>query len=265
MVFSTEQADQLYEAGNYRGLVTQWERWKEERGPQDLDENILGTLVEAGVIMLRAAWAYYQLGEFEESERLAQMLKSAATADVPAGENARRLLAHCAERQGNLREAERRLMDVPLSRERDNLWVTVLIALHRDGEYIDARAAMLLATEAMMRVPYETTEGHIINNVAWLLHQARDQQDVQKFLSTLPGLIESAIGIYEATGTVQHHLAGALYRASLIFEAANWAEGAAVVIRESIAKWEVLVASQGGEQYSEKLQGAQKQLQNLSH
>ena len=99
--------------------------------------------------------------------------------------------------------------------------------------------------------------------MTWLLHGARDQKDVKPFLPLLSGLIEIAIGIYEVTGAAPNHLAGALYRASLIFEAADWIEGAFVIIHESIAKWQKLVITQDSERNQQNLAGAKRQLEHL--
>lgn len=264
MVFTTQEAEQLYQAGKYRELVSQWERWVEERRPQDLDENILGALVKAGVLALRAAWAYYQLGAFEKAEKLARILRSATSADVPAGESARRLLAHCSERQGRLEDAEAYLRDIPASRERDNLYLTILIARKRQGKETGVIVALNLVTEAMIRTPYQTIDGHIINNAAWLLYEAREEEAVKPFLPILVGLIESAIGIYEATGTALNHRAGALFRASHIcLDVADWPKGALLDIDESITLWEQLVASEGGDRYQKNLERARAQREKI--
>lgn len=263
MAISLEELEALYNSSKYREVITAYIQWRTEIEAENPDAPVNN-------YDLRAAWAYYQLGELDQAESLATLVATRFPAMVDGllgrGEESmsRLLLAHCAERRGNLDRAENLLKELPSLPLRDNLWLAVLIARQRNGEGIDASRVMELATAAMRRVPYQTVDGHITNNAAWLLYGAREQEGVKPFLPILPGLIEVAIGVYEATNAAQNHRATALFRASQIFEAADWLQGALLVIRESIAKWEELVKSQGGERYQQNLQGAERQLRKLA-
>jgi len=74
----------------------------------------------------------------------------------------------------------------------------------------------------------------------------------------LPGLIEVAIGIYQAVGVQKNHLAGCFFRGAQIFLEAGWIRGANELIDESIALWEEMVASEDGERYRNNLEGARE-------
>jgi len=216
-------------------------------------------------LAIEDGWAHYQLGNYERARAIMLRLAADFSADSAVGQSARLCLAHCAERQGDLDDAQNLLDEIPPGSARDNLYVTVLIAKRRKDPdlLVPAAKVMDFIIEALKRAPYHVVDAHIINNVTLLLHEARQQKDVKPYLSSLCGLIEVAIGIYEETNAPENHRAAALYRASLIFEAADWLEGSLVVIRESIAKWQKLVSSQGGERYRKNLNGAQEQLKKL--
>ncbi|KKW39262.1 MAG: hypothetical protein UY89_C0028G0008 [Parcubacteria group bacterium GW2011_GWA1_54_9] len=125
------------------------------------------------------------------------------------------------------------------------------------------KRVLQLAVDAMMRVPYDVVDAHIINNVAWLLHQSRGQADVPQILPILPGLVEMAIGIYDAVGAADNHRAGVRYRAALIFEAAGWLEGARTLIQQSVELWRALVAREGGDRFASNLAGAEEVFRRL--
>jgi len=239
-VATEDQIEGLYLAGKYREVIA------------------------IAPISIRAAWSHYQLGELDRAGTIAQFLVLKRPDVTEEASSACLLLAHITERQGNLEGAEELLRLVPADRKRDNLYITILTAKKRRGEEIVAIDAVVLATNAVMRAPYQLVDGHIINNVAWLLHQARDQEDVREFLPTLPGLIELAMGIYESVSVADNHRAAVMYRAALIFEAANWIEGARTLIRQSIELWRELVVREGGDRFQQNLRGAEEVARRLN-
>ncbi len=227
------QIEELYRTGKYREVI------------------------EAAPESLRAAWAHYQLGEVDKAKALAERYQTSSSAEL--------LLGHVAERQGRFADAEMHLRTLSVKdRAAGNLYVIILVGRKRQGEEIVAVNAMTYATEAMMRAPHQIVDGHIINNVAWLLHQVREQKDVQKLLPILPGLAEMAIGIYEAVGAAPNHRAAVQYRAALIFEAAGWLEGARTLIRQSVEIWRELVVREGGDRFQQNLRGAEEVARRLN-
>ncbi|OHA63879.1 MAG: hypothetical protein A2940_00900 [Candidatus Wildermuthbacteria bacterium RIFCSPLOWO2_01_FULL_48_29] len=246
-----EQADRLYSEGKYREVIAIRTDWRRENPDAPM-----------GRIDLRAAWAHYQLGEFPAAEEIALPIVPRYPVRDALEANAGLLLAHCAERQGKLVEADERLVVLPASRGRDNLAMTIMLARKRAGAVTNARV-LQLAVDAMMRVPYDVVDAHIINNVAWLLHQSRGQADVPQILPILPGLVEMAIGIYDAVGAADNHRAGVRYRAALIFEAAGWLEGARTLIQQSVELWRALVAREGGDRFASNLAGAEEVFRRL--
>jgi tetratricopeptide (TPR) repeat protein len=249
------EIQELRVQGKYRETIAAVEAWVSEGFP-----GTTGVLADRSPFFLEKAWAHYQLGEYDEAKKGAEAIRGFMSIRTDVGESAQRLLAHCAERQGMLEEAENLLRALNPSRARDNLYVTILIARFRQGGEVVFVDAVRLATDAMMRAPYEIVDGHILNNVAWLLYGAREDEMARPFLPILSSFTEGAIGIYEAVGAARNHLAGALFRESHIFlNIADWPKGALLAINESIALWEQLVASEGGQRYQQNLAGAQAQ------
>lgn len=259
MALTLVEIQELRRQGKYRETISAVDKWKEEGFP-----GTIGVPADRSPFFLEKAWAHYQLGEYEAAEQDAKSIAEFMSAGTDIGESARHLLAHCAERQGRLDDAEEQLRALPSSRNRDNLYVVILVARKRQGEPVDVLTAMNLVTEALRRTPYDVVDGHIINNGAWLLYNAREQEGVRPVLPILSGLIEMAIGIYEATGTAPNHRAGALFRASNIFlDVADWPKAALLVIDESIVLWEQLVASEDGKRYQQNLEGARSQREKI--
>ena len=214
--------------------------------------------------LLLLGWSHHQLGEYDDSMAIMSGLMMAYEADTEIGESARRGLAHgILQSQGGIQRADNLLLEIPPSLARDNVRMNQMIVAARKGFDIPGAAVMTMITNALGSVPYATVNGHVVNNGALAFHEARQQEGVKPYLSVLPGLIGVAIGIYETTGAAKNHRASALFRASQIFEAADWPEGAIVVIQESIAFWRELVATQGGERYQNNLEGALAQLEKL--
>ena len=250
MALTLQEIKDLRVRGKYRETVEAVEAWPRENSESSAQERM--------AVLLEGAWARYQLGEYSLAEKDARIVASFFPG-TDAFQSAQLLMAHCAERQGRLDEAGKRLQNIPFGRVRDNLYLTILNAKKRAGQEITAIVALQLAAEAMMRAPYEIVDGHIINNVAWLLHQARDQADVRELAQILPGLVEMAIGIYQQTNAAQNHQANILFRAASIFLATpGWERPALGVDEQSIASWEQLNVSQPSERFQQNLQGARE-------
>ncbi len=248
-----EQVEQLYSDGRYREVIAIRNKWRRENPDEP-----------ASMLDLRAGWAHYQLGEFAAAEKTGADIVEHVRAGSNLANAAWLFMAHCAERQGNLEIAEARLRDIPRSRARDNLFVIVLIAQKRNGEEVPLRDALQIAIDAIMRVPHQVVDAHLVNNVAWLLHEARYEEGTKPMLPLLPGLVEMAIGMYETLAAPENHRAAAMFRAALIFEAAGWLEGARTLIRQSVELWRALVAREGGARFQSNLRGAEEVLQRLT-
>lgn len=253
---ANEQLGELYAQAKYREVIA----------AVNVDELNSGSL-EDEEKLLRVGWSYHQLGEYDKSVPIMGTLMLRHVPSSEIGESARRGLAHGKlQHYGDIEGADRVLQEIPSSLARDNVRMNLfLIAARKDLE-IPASEAVEMIVNAMMKVPYEVVNGHIINNGALALHEARNQEGVHPYVSILPGFIEAAIGIYEAVGAAKNHLAGALYRASLIFEATGpeWLRGAREMIGNSVRLWRELVEAQGGERFQKNLDGALAQLEKLT-
>ncbi|MFH1462235.1 MAG: hypothetical protein ABIG08_00820 [bacterium] len=251
-MLTSERIDELYAEANYRAIVEGVDL--EELNPDSPEDEKK---------LLQVAWSRHQLGEYDKSVPITGVLRSRWEASTEIGESARRCLAHgLLQKDGNIEGADEILRQIPSSPDRDNVRVNMFLTAARNGLEISATTVMTLISMALLDVPHRTVHGHIINNGTLALHEARQQEEARLFLPVLPGLIEVAYGIYEAAGTAKNHLAGALYRASLIFEAAgpSWLNGAEVVCQGSIALWQELWNFQGGERYEKNLNNARAQL-----
>lgn len=253
---TNEQLDELYAKAKYREVIAAVN--VEELNPGSLkDEEKL----------LRVGWAYHQLGEYDKSVPIMGTLILRHVSASEIGESARRGLAHgTLQRYGDIEGADRVLQEIPPSLARDNVRMNLFLTAARKGIEIPVSEVMQMIVDTMMRVPYEVVNGHIVNNGTFTLHEARNQEGVHPYVSILPGFIEAAIGIYEAVGAAKNHLAGALYRASLIFEATGpeWLRGAREMIGNSVRLWRELVEAQGGERFQKNLDGALAQLEKLT-
>lgn len=237
--------NEMYKQGKYREIIA------------------VGGEDDKGLLLV--AWAHHQLGEYGKSVPLMKELCVRHLPNTGIGELARRGLAHgYLQRDGDIKKADEILQDIPPSLARDNVRMNTFIMAVRKKVEIPASEAMAIITNAINTVPYITTNGHVVNNGASALHEARQQEGVKPYLPILPGLIETAIGIYEATNTPKNHIAGAMFRASQIFEAAGWKRGAILVAEESVVIWRELVSTQDGARYQRNLEGAEAQLKKLS-
>lgn len=216
--------------------------------------------------LLERAWAHHQLGEYGSSIPIMLDLTEEYPIYHEIGESALQGYAHgILQRDGDIETADRVMRKIPESLGLDNVRMNMMIMAVRKGLEIPATNVMDMITNALRVVPYATINGHIINNGVLVLHEAREQKDIQPCLPILPGLIEIAIGIYAETGTAKNHLAGACYRGSLVFEAAgpSWHKGAEELAQDSADLWRELVSSQDGTRFQKNLDGALAQLKKL--
>lgn len=253
---TNEQLKELYAQAKYREIIEAVN--VEELNPGSLEDEEK---------LLRVGWSYHQLGEYDKSVPImgALMLRHVPSSEI--GESARRGLAHgTLQHYGDIEQADRILQDIPPSLGRDNVRMNLFLIAARKGLEIPAGEVMTIISTALLSTPYATVNGHIINNGTLALHEAREQGRVRPYLPVLPGLIEVAIGIYKEMGAAKNHLAGALYRASLIFEAMGPEQQkvALEMICRSVNLWRELVEAQGGERYQQNLEGALTQLEKLT-
>jgi hypothetical protein len=254
-VLKIEEIRKLKKEAKYREVIEGAPREKLRLGVPKDDE-----------VLSEVGWAHHQLGEYNESIDIMDILCRKYPADTEIGESAWRGLAHgLLQRDGNIGMADTLMKEIPPSLSRDNIRANMMIMAARKKIKIPAADVMVMVADAFKAVPYETVNGHVVNNCALSLHEARDQEGVKPYLPILPGLIESAIGIYYETGATKNHLAGAYYRASLIFFVAgpNWYGRAEELARASMIMWRELVKSQDGARFERNLTGAQLQLRKV--
>lgn len=253
-MLTIEEIGKLKKEANYRGIIKGVPRGELRQGVVEDDEKLL----EVG-------WVHHQLGEYDMSVPIMEDLYNRYSAVTMIGESARRGLAHgLLQGKSLIGMADSVMQEISPSLARDNVRMNMFIMAARKGMEIPASEVMAMITNALQVATYTTVNGHIVNNGALVLHEARKQEGVKPYLPILPGLIEAAIGIYEATNTPKNHIAGAMFRASQIFEAADWKRGASLVAEESVALWKELVSSQDGARYQRNLEGAQAQLDKLT-
>lgn len=208
---------------------------------------------------LELAWAHHQLGEYDRSIAIMSVLTISYPASTEIGESARRGYAHgLLQRDGDVEESDKILMEIAPGLSRDNVRMNQMIMAARKGLTIPVELVMSMIVNALKTVPYATINGHIINNGVLVLHEARNQEGVKPYIPILPGLIDNAIGIYEATGTAKNHIAGAEFRAAQICRANGLPELAQLSVRRSTDLWRELVNTQDGARYRQNLEGAEK-------
>ena len=248
-----EELKELYQRAKYREIIAAVNVGElKPDSPEDEEK------------LLQVGWAHHQLGEYGNSVSIFVSLSKRYPADTEIGESARRGWAHgVLQWTGSITKADEIMQEIPSSLARDNVRMNMFIEAVRKGLEIPASEVMAIITNTLAAVPYSTVNGHIINNGALAFHEARKQGVVRPYLPILPGLIEVAIGIYETTGAAKNHIAGALFRASQIFEAADWKRRAIFVAEESVAIWRELVSAQDGARYQRNLEGAEKLLREL--
>lgn len=214
--------------------------------------------------LLEKAWAHHQLGEYDESLPIMSALAEYYSPLNEIGESALRGYAHgILQRDSDIHTADDVMKRIPLSMARDNVRINMMIMAVRKGLAIPAEEIMFMITNALQSVPYATVNGHIVNNGALVLHEARQQEAIKLYLSILPGLMDTAIGIYKFTKSPENHIAGAEFRAAQICRANGWLKLAKLSAEESVALWRDLVNSQDGERYQKNLEGARELLKDL--
>lgn len=252
-MLTTETIRQLKQEAKYREIIEGVPVGKLQLGLFEDD----GKLLEVG-------WAHHQLGEYKQSLEIMWGLSKRYLPESEIGESARRCYAHgLLQEYSDIEIADSVMRDIPESLGRDNVRMNMMIMAARKGLEIPAGEIIEMITNALISVPYATINGHIINNGALALHEARQQEAVKPYLPVLPALMSSAIGIYRATDTAKNHLAGATLRNSQICEAAGWKKIARIEAEASVGLWRELVSSQGGERYQQNLKGAEAQLEKL--
>lgn len=251
-----EELEELYKQAKYRQIilsVANVQKLEIEDHPDDVR------------IFLQVAWAHHQLGEYDKSIPMMEEVGRYYEASGDIGESARRGLAHgLLQGRGEIGMADLVMQEIPPSLGRDNVRMNFFVIAARKGLEVPAEAVMAMITNALATMPYVTVNGHIINNGALVLHEAREQESVKPYFPILPGLIFTAIGIYRTTDTAKNHLAGVTFRASQICEAAGWKKLARIEAETSVELWRELVSSQGGERYRKNLEGAEAQLKKLT-
>jgi len=251
-----EKLEELYKKGEYRQIISDVpnvQKLEIEDHPDDAR------------IFLQVAWTHHQLGEYDKSIPMMEEVAKYYEASGDIGESARRGLAHgLLQGRGFIGSADLIMKEIPPSLIRDNVRMNLYILAVRKGLTIPAEEITSMIMNALQTTPYATVNGHIINNGALALYEARDQASVKPYLPILPGLIFTAIGIYRATDTAKNHLAGVTFRASKICEAAGWKKLARIEAETSVGLWLELVSSQGGERYQKNLEGAEAQLKKLT-
>lgn len=249
-----EELEGLYGNGNYREVIDSLEAEK-------LDPR----MIKDAEMLLLMAWSYHQLGEYSSSLPIFERVMFRHSG-VVHGESERKIelsacrgVAHGLLQTGavlSLDRVEKIISSIPPSLKLNNVYASVALVGARSGRKINVKMIVDMIFHALQTVPHEVISGHIVNNGAFALFEAKTQEDVKPYLPILPGLMETAIGIYESTGAAKNHLAGSLYRAALIMEERGWLAGALTVIRQSLLLWRELARSQGGERYENNLVNA---------
>jgi len=248
-----EELKKLYQEAKYKEIIAA------EEG-----EKLNFKLFQDAEKLLQIGWAHHQLGEYDKSLQIMYDLSEFYPVSSVIGESALRGFAHgLLQKNMDIEAADAILQRLPQGLTTDNVRINQMIMAVRKDLKIPAESVMSMIINALKTVPYATINGHIINNGALVLHEARQQEGVKPCLPILPGLIEAAIGIYEATNTPKNHIAGAMFRASQIFEAAGRKRGAILIAEESVAIWRELVSTQDGARYRRNLEGAEAQLRKL--
>lgn len=215
--------------------------------------------------LLEKAWAHHQLGEYDKSLQIMWDLSEYYPASSAIGESALRGFAHGRlQKDMDIEGADAILRRLPQGLTTDNVRMNQMIMAARKGLTIPAGSVISMIVNALKTVPYATINGHIINNGTLVLHEARNQEGVKSYIPILPGLIDVAIGIYEATGTAKNHIAGAEFRAAQICKANGWMKLGRLSAQESVELWRELVNSQDGARYQKNLEGAKKLLEGFN-
>jgi hypothetical protein len=216
-------------------------------------------------IFLQVAWAYHQLGEYEKSIPMMETISRDYGGASEIGESALRGLAHgLLQKNNDIERSDSILRRLPLGLTTDNIRMNQMIVAVRKGLTIPVEPVIAMIQNSLKIVPYATINGHILNNGAMVLYEAREQEAVKAHLAILPGCIFAAIGIYMKTGTAKNHLAGATFRASQICEAVGWMKFAKIEAETSVGIWRELNEAQAGERYAKNLEGALAQLAKVT-
>jgi hypothetical protein len=211
--------------------------------------------------LLLIAWSYHQVGDYNESIFIFKALFRKYDPSSEIYESAGRGLAQgLLQRDGNIVEADIIMKTLPSNDlKRDELRSSLFLTAARKGIVIQVEEVMAMITNALMSVPYTRVNGHIVNNCTMALHEARMQENSKSYQSILPGLMLSALAIYQATKAPENHIASAMFRVSQICEAQGWLKVAKIDADASVALWKKLRDSEGGERYQKNLEDAEAQ------
>ena len=83
--------------------------------------------------LLDLAWAYHQLGEYDQSAQIMRGLRSRYGPGIDIGDSARRGLAHSLQQLGELEEASQVLTEIHASPERENGRAVAILQETRRG------------------------------------------------------------------------------------------------------------------------------------
>ena len=250
-----EKINKLYEEKKYREVV------------EAVDTQLLRNISQGDrdEIMLTVAWSHHQLGEYDKSIPIMKGLTTNYGTSTKVGERAWRGWAHgVLQRDGNISLADEIMKLLPPSPERDNIRMNFFLIAVRKGVAISASEIIATITNTLATAPYKTVDGHIINNGALTLHEAREQESVKPYLPILPGFNVFSDRYlqdnrYGEKSSCRSHIQ------SFPDLRSGWLEKIARIEAEtSVGLWRELVSSQGGERYQQNLKGAEAQLKKLT-
>ncbi|MFH1509693.1 MAG: hypothetical protein ABID67_00895 [Candidatus Nealsonbacteria bacterium] len=253
-MLNEEEARKLYSDGKYRNIVNQI---KED----DLDAK----LVEDAKLMDILAWAQHQLGEYELAYQIFLGLTFLYSSDTEVGESSRRGAAHAVLQElGDVERADAFLQEIPDSMSKQNVRMNIFLIAARKGIRIPFKKIISMVLMAVNSFSGDVVNAHIVNNGGLALYEARRHFKSKKLLLEITELLEVAFIMYNIAGAADNHLAGLLYRISLVFETFGDSKRALQSLRKSVKIWRKLVSSQGGERYQNNLKNTISKMELLS-
>ncbi|MBI4138342.1 MAG: hypothetical protein HY482_01970 [Candidatus Wildermuthbacteria bacterium] len=209
-------------------------------------------------VNLLQAWSLHQKKEYWPAEVAFAALATRFFVDTFVGDSARRGLAHALFQQDKMEEGRRVLEEIRPGIERSNARLNELLRDVFAGRPIPVEEVLQAVAHALGDTPYRIIHGHVLNNAAWILFQARHREEAKPYLPILQGLIEMALGIYDQTKAQPNHIASCSFRAATIFFESGWFKGALTLIDESISAWEKALQGKEDPAFRRNLQGAEE-------